>query len=194
MALADILKRIDRDADDEANRVLLEAQRKAEESRARAEATAAARHDAELARTESQAGDDARTKLASARLRGRDRILGEKRVLIDRVLQRAIERIEALPDSDYARLLAREIAAVARGGERVLVARSDAERLSSALPAMLEQAGAKVEVAGATDTVERGVVLEGSRMRIEISPWAMVVARRAELESEVSADLFGGEG
>jgi len=194
VALADILKRIDRDAEDEANRILLAAERMAEETRARAETAAAARHDAELERAQRQAEDDARTRLATARLRGRDSILAEKRVLIDRVLSRAVERLEALPDADYARLLAREIAAAARGGERVLVAQADAARLSSALPAMLEQAGADVEVAGQTDSVAHGVVLEGARMRIEISPWAMVVARRAELESAVSEALFGGEG
>lgn len=194
MALADILKRIDSDTESEANAALLAAENKAAEVRAHAAAAAAARHAAELARAESDAAEDARTKLAGARLRGRDRILGEKRALIDRVMRRAVERLEKLPDADYARLLAREIAAAARGGERVLIGSADAQRLSSALPAALVEAGADVRTADVTETVAHGVVLEGARMRVEISPWAMVTARRAELEAEVSAELFGGEG
>lgn len=192
MALADILKRIDRDSDGESGDVLQVAEREVDRMLADAKASVAADRERELARAEMMARDDARTRIAGARLRGRDRVLGEKRVLIERVLQHAGENIEKLADDRYAALFVREIVQATRGGERILVAEADAERLAVALPAALAAAGVDAKVAGSTSLVAHGVLLEGERMRVEISPAAMVDARRAELEALVSEHLFGG--
>ncbi|MDP2182208.1 MAG: hypothetical protein Q8K99_06535 [Actinomycetota bacterium] len=193
MALADILKRIDRDAEDEANDVLLTAEREAQRLHAEAEATVVADHEREVAHAQAVAQDDARTRIAGARLRGRDRVLGEKRVLIDRVLHRSVESIEKLADDRYATLHAREVARATRGGERILVAEADGPRLNATLPAALAAVGVDAELSGTTGDIAHGVLLQGERMRMEISPAAMVDARRAELEALVSKHLFGGD-
>ena len=194
MALADILKRIDRDTDSEAGAIVTTAKEQADRARDEARRAAAAYVASALERTQREAADEARTRLASARLRGRDRILGEKRVLIERVLSDAVRQLEELPDERYAALIAREIAAAARGGEQVWLASRDSARLAEPLAAQLRDRSVDVQVAGASDDVAAGVVLVGERMRVEISPAALMQARRVQLEAHVTDVLFGDEG
>jgi len=193
VALADIIRRIEHDTTADAATLVGAAEAEATRVRHEARASAKERRESELAHAERLAKDDARTRLASARLHGRDRVLVEKRELINRTLRNAIEHILALPDAEYAALLAREIDAAARGGETVALGQRDADRLRSALPAALEATGTDVEVAEATDSIEQGVVLIGTRMRVEISPAALVESHRAELEARVSSVLFASE-
>lgn len=193
MALADILKRIDRDAELEMADIIAAAEADAERARATATSRAAAQRAAAVEHARQQAEEDARTRVAAARLRGRDRVLAEKRVLIDRALARAIERIDALDDAGYASLMAREIARVARGGEVVRPGSADAERLTAALPAALAAAGCDATVGSPTGDLERGALLEGSRMRVEVSARSMVESDRAALEALVAGTLFGGD-
>lgn len=190
MALADIIKRIERDTTANAATLIGAAEAEANRVRHEAQASAKERRERELAHAGRVADQDASTRLASARLKGRDRVLAEKRELIGRALRSATDRILALPDQEYAALLAREIDKAARGGESVALGALDAERLRGALPAALEAAGVELDLADATDSVERGVVLIGKRMRVEISPASLVASRRAHLEALVSSVLF----
>jgi vacuolar-type H+-ATPase subunit E/Vma4 len=191
VALADILKRIDRDTESEAGAIISTAKEQADRARDEARREAAAYVDAALDRAQREVADEARTRLASARLRGRDRVLTEKRVLIERVLADAVGQLEELPDERYAALIAREIAAAARGGERVRLARRDSARLADPLAAQLRERGVDVQVAGDTDDVAAGVVLVGERMRVEISPASLMQTRRVQLEAHVTEVLFG---
>lgn len=195
MALADIIKRIDRDARAEADALVLAAEQEADTLRRQAQESGQTVLTELVARAEREAAEESRTRLATARLRGRDRILAEKRVLIGRVLDAATEQLIALPDDRYGALLAREVARAARGGERLRPASAEAERLRDVLPAALEAAGADVTLAEPTADIERGVMLEGNRMRVEISPVSLVASDRSRLEEVVSDVLFGsGDG
>ena len=141
MALADIIKRIDRDGQAEADTLVLAAEHEAETLRRQAQESGQAALTELVARAEREAAEESRTRLATARLSGRDRILAEKRVLIGRVLETAVEQLGALPDDRYAALLAREVAKAARGGERLRPASAEAQRLSDTLQAALKAAG-----------------------------------------------------
>lgn len=193
MALADILQRIDRDAGTDAERLVAAAETAAEQARKDAESAGASYHTSELERAKRELAEEARTLLAGARLRGRDRVLAEKRELLARVFDLAVERIVALPDAEYVALMVREVTAASRGNERVYVGTLDADRLSALLPTALTAAGSEVTVAGIAPDLERGVVLEGERMRVEISPVALIESHRSELEASVTDELFGGE-
>ncbi len=193
MALADILQRIDRDADAEANAVVLAAEAHAERLRHEAQAESVAHREHEIARAEREAADDARTRLAGARLRGRDRVLAEKRALIERAIGSAEASIVALPDDRYVALMVREISASARGGEKISLGEADAARLGG-LQEALAAADVNAAVVGATSAVKHGVVLEGDRMRVEVSPAALIESRRGELEAHIMETLFGGDG
>lgn len=191
MALADIIKRIESDTESEAREIVSSAM--AEADRLRQEATrvvtTAVEHELERVRTE--VAESVRTRVATARLNGRDLVIGEKRAFIDRAIAGAISRIEELPDEDYAALLAREVAGVVRGGETIEVGSSDAARLESSLPAALAAAGVEARLTGRTEAIGRGLIVQGARMSVEVSVASMAEARRAELEGLTAAVLFG---
>lgn len=191
MALADIIKRIESDTVSEANSIVAAAQAEADRLRNQAERNARDHRERELARVRIEVAEAISTRIATARLNGRDLVIGEKRAFIDRALNEAVSRIESLPDDAYAALIAREVAGVVRGGEAIEVGSGDAGRLETRLPAALAAAGVDARVSGRTDDIERGVIVRGERMSVEVSVASMATSRRAELESLVATTLFG---
>lgn len=193
MSLADIVRKIEHDAAAEAAEIIGVAEEDASKVRADAVREAAALGEHELSQARSGAEEDARMRVAAARLAGRDRLLAEKRVMIERVIAESAEKLVAMPDEEYAALIAREIAKVTRGSETVVLGEADAKRLEAHLPAAMEKAGCSVEIGGTTSEIERGVLLEGDRMRVEVSIAALVAARQERCETLVAQTLFGEE-
>lgn len=193
MAIDDIVRRIAEDAENEAASLLAEAEEEAAAVRAEATARAHAAAAHLLAHGSTLAEREAETIVAGARLSARDGMLAARHELDAEVLTRAEQALLALADADYAALIARGIASVARGGETVLVAEADAERLRSNLAAALSAAGAPALPIGGTAPIERGVVLEGDRVRVEVSPASIIAARRADLFAMTDRELFGTE-
>ncbi len=193
MALADILRRIDRDAESESSTVVITAEEDAARKRDEVEKRASGDGEDLLAREEAKAHEDARTRIAAARLRGRDSVLTEKRTLIERVLIRAVSQLEELPDADYAALVAREVKSSTRGGERLFLGARDADRLRAHLPAALADVDADVEIEDFAADFERGVMLESGRTRVRISAESIVAARREDLEALVTTVLLDGD-
>ncbi len=192
MALADILQRIAADSREEANALLAQGEAEAERTLHDAQ-VAAERLKQETLKTEVEAAEmEAATRLASARLRARDRAVAERRALVERVLTLVRERMTALPDAEYAKLLARGVSAVARGGEKVLIGGDDASRLRSGLAEALAACGVSgVTVSDEPADVAQGVVVIGDRVRAEVSPAAMIEARREEITLSIAEILFG---
>jgi len=193
VALADIIKRIDGDASAEAAAVVADARAQADALLASAREETERERAATLARAEHDAAAEAETVRASARLAARDRALAARQELVDEVLAEAHRAIVALNDDAYAALLARRIAAVARGGERVLVAGSDAVRLESRLRDALDRLGAPaLEWPSRPAPVDHGVVLLGDRVSVDLSIDALIDERRDELAMIAAEKLFGG--
>lgn len=194
MALSDILERIQRDAEAEAEDLLVAARADAQASvdEARAAAEAAAARTVERARADAER--EAATLLAGVRLTMRDAELTARLALLDEVLAAAEQAVLDLPDDRYAELLARNVADSTLGGETVLVSEGDAKRLGPRLQAALKAAGADVVVADETAQLAHGVLVKGDRTSVEVSPAAMIESRRAELIAAADAVLFGGEG
>jgi V/A-type H+-transporting ATPase subunit E len=190
VALADIVRRISDDAEREAAELVLAAEKDAEQIRHDAQERAARERGATLASERGTARDEAATLLAGARLGGRDRLVAEKHVLIDRVLENVVRQMQDLPDSEYAELIARGVAEVARGDEIIVLSRADEPRLRTALPEMLSRYDLKLSIEDSTGDAAQGVALVGKRTRVEVSPAAMVEARRAEMVSLASRVLF----
>ena len=190
MAIADILTRIEDDAKAEADAILAAARERAEavESRARS----AAEHEAARLKTKADidARSEAATLLANARLAARDALLGAKKDLADRVLDGVRERVEALPDAEYAAFIADGIAAVALSGQRVRVAAADRQRLAS-LGSLLAARGIELILTDEVADLPRGAYVEGDRVRVEVSAAATIADRHAELLPVVVAGLFG---
>jgi vacuolar-type H+-ATPase subunit E/Vma4 len=189
VALADILSRIEEDADTEAFCVIDEARRKAEWIVEQAHSRAAERREQILEDARLQAERDRATRLALSRLHARDRSVTARRELAGRVLRRAEESIAALSDDEYADLIARRLQASARGGETVRIAASDQARLQEGLRSRLDG----LTIGESTDDISHGALLIGDRTTVEVSPRALVAEQEDELFTVISQILFEGE-
>jgi vacuolar-type H+-ATPase subunit E/Vma4 len=190
VAITDILERISADAAGEAGAILKAAEAEAARITAEAEATVARETAAALAAADLGAGNEAATLLANARLEARDTLLTGKRALAEGVLDRARAALEALPDGEYLALIADAAAGACAGGETLSIASADASRLAG-LPEALRTRGCDVMLGGEPAPLERGVLLAGDRVRVEISPASLVDDRREELLLVAARALFG---
>jgi vacuolar-type H+-ATPase subunit E/Vma4 len=191
MSVADIVRKIEQDAAREAAEMVRAAEQDAAKARGEATTEAESRTARALAQAKIAAEDDAQMRIAAARLAGRDRMLAEKRVMIERVLRQATEKLLASSDAEYAKLLAEEAASASRGSEEVLLAQADEGRLSDHLADALKAAGAEVRIGGTTPDIGHGIMLVGDRSRVEVSVAAMVAAKQEECEATISRALFG---
>lgn len=191
MALADIIKRIEGDAAEEAARIVAEAESRAETalSEARNKAEVDAGRIAEKGRREADA--EAATRIAAARLGARDEALIARRELIDAALARLVAGIEALPGPEYAAFLGDAVAAQVQPGDVIALAGADAglidqvrSRVDSVSP------GAAVQWSTEPAELERGALIVGSRTRVEVSARSIVAEKRDELEVSLASALF----
>jgi vacuolar-type H+-ATPase subunit E/Vma4 len=193
VALADILERIGAEAAAEAAAIRAEAAAEAERIAAETAATLA-RDSAELLEAAERDGAaEAATLLANARLEVRDALLAAKRALAEEALERAREALEALPAVEYTDLIARAVAADAAGATTLAIASADAERLAG-LAERLRDLGCPLTLAQAPAPLDRGVLVSGDRMRVEVSVASLLSDRREELLLVAADALFGDEG
>ncbi|MDY0087707.1 MAG: V-type ATP synthase subunit E [Coriobacteriia bacterium] len=192
MALADILQRIEEDSLDEASVILQQAEEAAAAVRADAQDHARRLLDRTVARATAEAEAAGKTRLATARLTARDRALAAKRQLVEQVISEVADHLETLPADEYVRFIANQVAQVAKGSETLLIGFADEPRLAGVLGPALAEAGAKITIGGPTSEIERGVVVEGDRVKVEVSARALVASRKAELVAAASETLFGG--
>jgi vacuolar-type H+-ATPase subunit E/Vma4 len=198
VALADIIGRIESDAGAEARALTDGAKARAEAMLARAKRDGQHDRDRTLLEARHDAESRAATLLANARLSARDEMLGAKRALVERVLLEAEERLLALDDDAYARLIAKGIVQSARGGDVVRVAAADRKRLaglSTWVADVADEAGRELELVYLPEDADlaHGVVLEADRVSAEVSPASMVAGRRNELMAIATARLFPDE-
>jgi len=191
VAIEDIVGRIEDDAEAEGEARITAARRDAgllvAQAGARAEARAA--HELKLGRVKAET--EAATLIAGARLAARDASLSARQELDREALARLEAALTALPDDRYAGLLAREIASSPLPAGVLRLGSADTARLHAALPGALKAVGLALTIDDGPAGIERGVVLVGDRVRIEVSPASLIYARRADLESAVDRALFG---
>lgn len=191
MALADILQRITEDSLAEASAIVREAEDAAAAVRADAEGRARERVKETVSRATIDAGSAGQTRLATARLSARDSTLAAKRSLVERVISGVTDHLESLPADEYVRFIVDQVAEVARGNETVSVGQEDEARLLSSIGPALAAAGVGVSVRGVTSEISRGVLVEGDRVKVEVSPRALVASRKDQLVAVATEVLFG---
>lgn len=192
MALADIISKIESDAAEEAATIVRAAEQRAGEIRVAAEAQAAEYRETTLAGVVHDARREASRVAVAAKLEARDAGLAAKRALVEEALEATADGLAKLPADRYAAFLASRIASAARGGEMLRFGSAD-EDVAGEVMAALERVapGLAVAVASEPAPFERGVLLEGDRVRADLSLRAIVDERRDELELAVSEALFG---
>lgn len=193
MAIDDIVGRILADAQAEADAIVAEAEADGERVRQEAAASSEAEAARTRARERARAQNEAATLLANARLNARDTALTARLALAQEALDRAEAALVALPDAEYAALIARGVAQAGAAASSVALGVDDAQRLRAHLPGALEAAGYDISLDKEPAPVARGVVVSGAGVRVEVSPAALVAARRAELLALADRMLSGRE-
>ncbi|HSK48513.1 MAG TPA: V-type ATP synthase subunit E [Coriobacteriia bacterium] len=194
MALADIISRIESDAEVEAARITEAAQKRAAEIVAEAQRRAEAHHDSSLAEADTAAHREADRIVVSARLKARDEALVQRRALVDVALTQTADALAAAPADEYARFLAERVARVARGGETLRFGSADSARADAVVDALRVVApGLSLTVSSEPAPFARGALVEGSRVRADLSLNAIVEERRDELELVIASVLFAEE-
>jgi vacuolar-type H+-ATPase subunit E/Vma4 len=194
VAIDDIVARIAQDAEAEAAAIVAEAEGDAARLTGDARSRAADEAARVVARGRTVAERDAATLVANARLAARDAMLAARLELDGEALAKAEAALVALPDAEYAALVARGVAASAAEGDRLLVGTADGARLRAGLPGALKAAGAPVlEIGDGPADVEHGVIVQGERVRVEVSPAAMIAEQRDEMLAIADTALFGAE-
>jgi vacuolar-type H+-ATPase subunit E/Vma4 len=196
MALADIIRRIDGDAEAEAADITKDARARAEELIADANRRGERDASGILDRGSQDAESEAATIRAAARLQARDRLVAAKGALVEQALDATAAALTQLPDKQYVVLMARRIAAVSRGGERLRIAAADVARLKRALPAAIKKAAGhdlELRIEDEPADVEHGVVVEGERSVVDLSIAALIEERRSALAMLAAEILFGDD-
>lgn len=191
MALADIINKIEADARAEAESIIGAAEKDAASVVDKATEQAESAKAAALDAAEESAAREAARVVASAKLESRDTGLRRRRELLEDVLARSVEALAGMPDDAYAAYLARQIADSASGGETLKVGSADAGR-KDAIEKALAQIAPQLAVVFSADVApfERGVLLEGDRVRAELSLEALTAERRDDLEIIAASVLF----
>lgn len=194
MALADIIQKIESDAREEADGIVAVAQERATAFRADAGRRADTYRSEALADAEIRARREADRVVVTARLAARDRALAQRRELVDEALMSAADALAAASDAEYADFLAARIASVARGGETLRMGSADTGRVAAVLAALGKVAPSlAVTVADEPASFERGALVEGKRVRADLSLASIVNEHRDELELIVASALFDEE-
>lgn len=200
MAIEGILERIAEDARAEAEGIAAEAE--AEIARVREEG--ARRREALLRDAEARARKEAeeasrRLEVTLEREAARE-ILEEKQHLIDRVFERARERIAGLEPAAFGEFASRLLREAVRDGREEIILPEGEDRIG---PEIVERVNRELRAAGREGALriasERrpigsGFILRSGRKETNCTIEAILEARREELEPVVARILFGGGG
>lgn len=183
--LAGILK----DAQDSADKIIEDAEKKAQEIRAGILDGADARCDKIIAEAKKQAETAVNNGNSAAALIKRDRILKEKSAMIDEVLQAAADRINGLDDEKYFKFLAEtaESNRMTAGGE-VFLCERDLKRKTDKFKEELEKLG--LTLCDSPVGIDGGFILKYGDIQMNCGIGALIREKREILTDKVNRILF----
>lgn len=192
MALADIIQKIESDAQEQAATVLADAQTKAEAIVAQAQQDAEARLADATKRAEANAKREAHIVAVNGRLKSRDIALSVKREVLDSTYEAIRSALIDLSDEEYASILASKIATAVRGGESVAFGSADVGRAQSIL-AKVRQLNASLDIHSSAQPApfEHGALLRGEATSVDLSLETIVGDSRRQLDPVLTDILFG---
>lgn len=152
-------------------------------------------------RIEGEAEEIVKSRLSSARLEARKRILGEKDLIVREVYAAVKDRILALPDGAYLDFLGNLVVRHGGAGDgKVMLCARDRDRLGEKLPRweedisrlMKEEGGSgSISVSEETRDIEGGLVLSRGRIEVNLSLDVILSEVKYSLERDVIRILFG---
>lgn len=199
MSLEKILERIERDAQDEADKIKGRAAAAADEiiKNVQAESEALKAQALENARNEAEQRKE--RILSTARLDFRKALLAEKQNAIDAAFQEAVEALVNMEDAEYRKVMKNMILPnVQTGEEEIILSERDKARLGEdfveEINRQLTESGKKGNLTISQDTYNMigGFVLRRGKIELNSSFESLFKSSRGELETEVSKILFPG--
>jgi V/A-type H+-transporting ATPase subunit E len=198
MPVKAIIEKIRADAEKEAEEILESYRKKVADIEVRkSREIDIIRSDAEK-KGKNQAEESVRRMLSSTQMESRQSLLELKQKLIDEAFREAYDQVKNLKPQEYVRFLGSLLEQVAvTGDEEVVVAKSDAKRLSASLIESvnrnLKKSGKQGKISLAREAIDSdgGFVLRRGRKEINATLSVLFGNAREELESEVAGILFG---
>jgi V/A-type H+-transporting ATPase subunit E len=198
MPVKAIIEKIRADAEKEAEEILESYRKKVADIEVRkSREIDIIRSDAEK-KGKNQAEESVRRMFSSTQMESRQSLLELKQKLIDEAFREAYDQVKNLKPQEYVRFLGSLLEQVAvTGDEEVVVAKSDAKKLSALL---IESVNRNLKISGkqgkislARETIDSdgGFVLRRGRKEINATLSVLFGNAREELESEVAGILFG---
>ncbi|MGI6161234.1 MAG: V-type ATP synthase subunit E [Christensenellales bacterium] len=141
-----------------------------------------------------QAADIERAGISAAELKRRSELLAAKQQLITQTMERALQKLYALPEAEYFSMLISLAAANAeRGQGEMLLNESDLRRCPDNFSQLLNKAlpeGAFILVLDKTRNIDGGFILKYGDIELNCSFKAMIDARKDELTDRIRDILF----
>lgn len=191
-----ILDQIGQDAQQAAQKLLADAEAKADQLRAASAQRIEKTHEQTRQQATADAAELEQRLLRMAELEDRKAMLGKKRAVLDEAFALAAEKLRQMPADQLRALLVRVVASEAVGDETVIVCENGTDFAQGDLIGELNQAlraqGKKAELKlsdqkrdGAT-----GLTLLSGGAETNCTLEAMLAAERIEMETQVASVLF----
>jgi len=200
MSFDDILKKITEDAEEEASRMMLEAEVRAGGIIEEAEKEASEKSRKDLLRAEAETEEERRRIMALERLEARRSLLMAKQEAVDEVYVKVLESLYNLSDDEYLGFVRRSVMeTVETGEETLLISPNDRERIT---PEFLGQLNSELEKRGLPGSLKMeivdsdldgGVMLRGEGTEVNLTFAQILESIKEEVELEVIAILFPEE-
>ena len=197
MALAEIIQKIEADAQAQAQGILNQAQVQAQAILHQAQAEAQAVHEQIVQQGKSMAAQKKLQELQLAQLEARKEILTEKHQAINQAMELALDKLAQLPPPEYRQLLKGILLALPlAGNEEIIPCAEDAsrigqdfirqvndERRKKGLPADLKLAQEQRPCKG-------GLIVRQGKVELNYSFDAIIRSNQEELEAQLAKILF----
>lgn len=188
-----ITARIEQDSQQEINALLAEARAQAAEITAQYEAQAQAEAAEILAKGE-RAAHEREERLASVtQLECRKAALAAKQEVLEEAFDRALQKLQALPEKEYVALLAGLAVKASSSGKEVLIfSKADRDRVGKAVVAAANEQLAKAGLTLSEETrpINGGFILKEGAVEVNCTFDTLVRLQRSALAGEVSKVLF----
>ena len=196
MAVEDILKKIESDAEEEARRIVAERKKAGDSVLDQARKKHELERERLHGRARQRAGEERNRIITLAKLAARRELLDEKQRLIGRVFDEARGAILAMDRDAYRRLIRTFLEKTVEGGEIEVIIDTDERRIDQAF--LDDVAGGLAGTPRLTLAAERrsiggGFVLRQGKTETNCALDTILRAARERLETEVAGILFPEE-
>jgi len=187
-----ITQMIHSDAQAEIDALLAKAREEAAQTAARYEAQAKAESEELLARQTKAAAEREERLVSAAQMEGRKMTLAAKQEMVERAYQRALEKLQTMPEQAYTEVLAALLVqASATGREEAIFSPKDRERVGKAAVEQANQTtGKRLTLSQETRPMEGGFILRDGNVEVNCAFETLVRLERAQSAGMVAKRLF----